>query len=351
MTGIVRRLSLLSAPFAVALAVIASAASAQEAPAQSADEPAPNAQAPAPRITLIELTPHLAVNDAAALIEAENYAGAIELLDDFIANQSEQVPEAFYLLAVAHYRLENYAEARLPAERAAMLAQDAPASWLELLVDILKRNDAHRTPIPWLQKLIEMSPGNKTYWLELSLAYERSGDLDEALATMRLAHSSDLLTEDSEFRRLSDLLSNRGLPVQSAQVLETGLDRHIVAADEAAYTKLGTAWFMAGEPDKAVFPLENAARIASTGDAYVRLAVVHVGREDWAAAIAALHAGMGRGSLSDEGQANLLMGVALYRQQQFDAARPWFEQAAESDRHRAMAEDYLRAIDQVTAAD
>ena len=73
-----------------------------------------------------------------------------------------------------------------------------------------------------------------------------------------------------------------------------------VAADEAAYTKLGTAWFTAGEPDKAVLPLENAARIASSGDAYVRLAVVHVAREDWSAAIAALHAGMGRGSLTDE---------------------------------------------------
>jgi hypothetical protein len=58
---------------------------------------------------------------------------------------------------------------------------------------------------------------------------------------------------------------------------------------------------------------------------------------------------MGRGSLTDEGQANLLMGVALYRQQQFDAARPWFEQAAAVPRHRAAAEDYLRAIEQATA--
>ena len=47
-----------------------------------------NAQQLAPRITLIELTPHLAVNDAAALIEAEKYADAIVILDGFIAIQS-----------------------------------------------------------------------------------------------------------------------------------------------------------------------------------------------------------------------------------------------------------------------
>ena len=306
------------------------------------------AQEPAPRIRLIELTPHLAVNDAAALIEATNYADAIALLEDFNANQAEPVPEAFYLLGLAHYQLGDYVKARPAAERAAMLAPDAPASWLELVVDLLKRAENHRAVIPWLERLVEKAPENKTYWLELSLAYERTGDLDRALATMRLANTIEVLTDDADFRRLSDLLINRGLPLQSAEVLEQALADQLVRADEAAYTKLGTAWFTAGELDKAVFPLENAARVASTGDAYVRLAVVHVAREDWPGAIAALHAGMGRGSLTDEAQANLLMGVSLYRQRQFEEARPWFEQATASAQHGAMAQEYLRAIDEVT---
>ena len=89
--------------------------------------PPARAQDPVGRTTLIELTPHLAVNDAAALIEAENYAGAIELLDTFIANQAEPVPEAFYLLGLAHYQLGDYAKARSPAERAGRMAADAPA--------------------------------------------------------------------------------------------------------------------------------------------------------------------------------------------------------------------------------
>jgi tetratricopeptide (TPR) repeat protein len=331
---------------ATALAVM-SAALAQQ-PAPNAQEPAASAQA-APRITLIELTPHIAVNDAAALIEMMDYAGAIAILDTFNANQTEPVPEAYYLLGLAHYQLGDYAKARLPAERAATLASDVPVSWLELVADILKRNDEPRAAIPWLERLIEKAPDNKVYWLELSVAYEKVGDLDRSLATMRLAHTAQLLNDDADFRRLSDLLINRGLPAQSAEVLEQALSQTIVRADEAAYTKIGTAWFTAGELNKAVAPLENAARVANTGDAYVRLAVVHVAREDWPAAIAALHAGMGRGSLTDEGQANLLMGVALYRQQQFDAARPWFEQAAAVPRHRAAAEDYLRAIEQATA--
>jgi tetratricopeptide (TPR) repeat protein len=353
MKQLARKRALLVMPLAALALGAAVPASAQE-PAGNAQESVANPPADAgsqasPRITLIELTPHLAVNDSAALIEAMDYAGAVALLDDFIANYPEPVPEAFYLLGLAHYQLGDYAKARPAAERAATLADDAPASWLELVVDLAKRAEDYRAAIPRLERLIEMAPGNKTYWLELSLAFERTGDLDRALATMRLAYSVELLSDDADFRRLSDLLINRGLPLQSAQVLEAALANQSVRADEGAYTKLGTAWFTAGELDKAVAPLEHAARASSTGDAYVRLAVVHVAREDWAAAIAALHAGMGRGSLSDEGQANLLMGVSLYRQQQFEESRTWFEQAAASARHRPMADEYLRALDEIEA--
>lgn len=326
---------------ATLLAVLALAAAAPTAA---------NAQEPQQRITLIELTPHLAVNDAAALIEAMNYAGAVEILDGFMENYPEPVPEAFYLLGLAHYQLGNYEQALPAAERAATLAADAPASWLELVAALLKQREDHRAAIPWLERLVEKAPGNKTYWLELSLAYENTNDYERALATMRLAHTAELLTDDAELRRLSDLLVHQGIPLQGAAVLEQALESRTVQADEAAYTKLGTAWFMAGEIEKAVFPLENAARIANTGDGYVRLAMVHVERRDWTAAIAALHAGMGRGSLTDEGRANLLMGVALYAQGQFEEAREWLDMAAEVDAHRAAANSYLEAIDARIAA-
>lgn len=312
--------------------------------------PVANAQEPEQRITLIELTPHLAVNDAATLIEAEDYSGAVELLDEFIANYPEPVPEAFYLLGVAHYELGNYAQALPAAERAATIADDAPASWLELVATLLKQREDYRAAIPWLERLVETEPGNRVYWLELSLAYENVDNYERALATMRLAHTAELLTDDADFRRLSDLLIHQGIPQQGAEVLEDALDRQIVRADEAAYTKLGTAWFMAGEYDEAVFPLENAARLADNGDGYVRLAITHVERQDWDAAVAALHAGMGRGSLSDEGRANLLMGVALYAQGKFAEAEDWLRMAAEDPAHRAAADSYLEAIEARTAA-
>src|SRR5262245_25131559 len=86
------------------------------------------ALAQAGRTTLIELTPHLAVNDAAERIEAMDYGVAIDMLDTFLANEPMPPPEAYYLLGLAHYQVMDYAKALPAAERAAQMAADAPAS-------------------------------------------------------------------------------------------------------------------------------------------------------------------------------------------------------------------------------
>jgi len=59
---------------------------------------------------------------------------------------------------------------------------------------------------------------------------------------------------------------------------------------------------------------------------------------------------MGKGSLTDEAHADLLMGVALYAEGKLDEAREWLTMAAQSDRHRTMAQSYLDAIDARTAS-
>lgn len=52
-------------------------------------------------------------------------------------------------------------------------AADAPASWLELVVALLKQRNDYRAAIPWLERLIELAPDKKTYWLELSVGDRR----------------------------------------------------------------------------------------------------------------------------------------------------------------------------------
>ena len=82
----------------------------------------------------------------------------------------------------------------------------------------------------------------------------------------------------------------------------------------------------------------------------VRLGQVHLERQDWEAAKAALERGIDKGKLGDTGGAQLMMGIAFFNEKKLADARPWFERAAKAEKHRSIAETYLQIIDAQTAS-
>jgi tetratricopeptide (TPR) repeat protein len=195
-----------------------------------------------------------------------------------------------------------------------------------------------------LQQLIAVAPAKKIYWMQLSQVYGQLEDYPNALASMQLAHHLGLVTEDADVRRLADLLVFNGIPHRGGQVLEAAIEQKTVTLDEKLYEKLANCWIAAGEYDKSIAPLQRAAEMSSSGDTFIRLGEVQVQREDWPAAIAAIQRGVDKGQLRDPGNAQLMLGIAHYSQKNFDQARPFFERARQSDRHRQIAESYLQAI-------
>jgi tetratricopeptide (TPR) repeat protein len=153
-----------------------------------------------------------------------------------------------------------------------------------------------------------------------------------------------LLTADAELHRLTDLLLYNGLPNRSAQILESVISERS-GVDPSLDRKLGESWAAAGELDKAVAPLERVAAAAASGDAFVRLAELHVERRDWRAAIDALAHALKKGDLEDPARAALLTGVALFGMSHYAEAREWFTRAAGADVYRQTANDYIEAID------
>ena len=76
----------------------------------------------------------------------------------------------------------------------------------------------------------------------------------------------------------------------------------------------------------------------------MRLGELQVQRQDWGAVIAAVRRGVDKGQLKDPGNAELLVGVAHYSQNNYAAAVPFLERARQSAKHRQIADTYLQAI-------
>jgi Tfp pilus assembly protein PilF len=235
--------------------------------------------------------------------------------------------------------------ALVPAVRAVELTEQPQESWIQLVVALMLQKEDYRGAVPWIERMVAIAPDKKSHWMQLSSVYQEIDEFSKALAVTQLAYTAGLLTEDAEIRRLADLLVYNEIPYRGGQLLEQAIADGKMNVDAALYEKLANCWMAAGEFDKSVPPLTRAAELAATGDLFVRLGEVQVQREDWAAAQNAIERGLGKGSLRDQGYAQLYMGIVLLEQDKPREAREWFVRARNAERHRRQADGYIQFID------
>jgi tetratricopeptide (TPR) repeat protein len=274
----------------------------------------------------------------------EKWKEGAAALEEWFKTAQNPNSSAYYLLAVAYYQQDLFDKALPPAKKAVELMDKPQEGWLGMLSALYLQKENYKEAIPVLQRLIAVVPNKKTYWMQLSSVYGQMEDYPNALGVMQLAYSVGLVTDDSEIRRLADLLLFNDVPYRGAQVLETAIEKKAVNIDDKLYEKLANCWIAAGEYDKATGPLERAAELSGDGDNFVRLGELQIQREKWTEAIAAIQKGVDKGKLKDAGNAQLLLGIAYFSQKNYREARPYFERAQRSDKHRQIATSYLQAI-------
>jgi tetratricopeptide (TPR) repeat protein len=282
----------------------------------------------------------------------EKWKEGAAALEEWFKSAPNVNSAAYYLLAVAYYQMavEDKGDAKYfdkalpPAQKAVELMDKPNEGWVGMLLALYLQKENFKEAVPLLHRLIQINPEKKSYWMQLSAIYGQLEDYPNALAVMQLAYGAGLVTDDSEIRRLADLLLFNDVPYRGAQVLETGIEKNTLKIDEKLYEKLANCWIAAGELEKAISPLQKGAEAATSGDMFVRLGEVNIQREQWAAAQAAIDRGIGKGQLKDTGNAQLLMGIVLYNQKKLSEAKSWFERASQSEKHRQMARGYLQLI-------
>jgi tetratricopeptide (TPR) repeat protein len=277
-------------------------------------------------------------------IAQEQWKEGLEELKKWFATATNPNSSAYYLMAVAYYQLKDFKNAIPAAEKAIELSEKPQESWLQLLLALRLQNEQYGEAVPILKRLVALVPDKKGYWLQLSAVNSELEKYDDAAVAMQLAYEMGLLTEDSEIRRLSELLLFVGIPYRAGTFLEKGIEEKKVKADQKAYETLANCWIAARDYEKAIEPLGRAAQLHTSGDLYVRLAEVQVQRENYGAAAEALQRALDKGQLKDTGNAKLLMGIALYSDKKVAEARTWFERAREHPQERKQADAWLQHI-------
>jgi tetratricopeptide (TPR) repeat protein len=250
---------------------------------------------------------------------------------------------AYYLLAISHYRREQYDEALAPALKALEISNQPKESWLQLVAALYLQKDDYDSAVPILETLVIHFP-KKQYWVQLSLIYGARGNYQDALRIQQLAYAQNLLTEGDELRRLARTYLYHQLPYPAAEVLGRGLQEGRIDRDGEVLELFGNAWIAAREYERSIEPLQEAAELAEDGRLYLRLGQVRVQSEDWEEATGLIQKAIEKGGLEDEGKAHLLLGISYYSEDHLKSARRAFLLAQKHESTRADAEAWLDHI-------
>jgi tetratricopeptide (TPR) repeat protein len=278
----------------------------------------------------------------------EDYEGALTTIRLLMASIEEPSADVLMLEGQALFQLLRYDEALKPIKMAIDMyrsqGQTPKENWLLLLRVIYFEQKDYESMIDVVKELVRYYPKD-TYILTLAGIYSELGDTKKQLALTEVLYEKQLLTSSSHITNLANLYLLHGLPYKAAVVLEKEMGEEIVDSNERNLRLLSQAWYQAREDEKAIPPLERAAKLSDDGSLYVRLAQAHINLENWKEAAEAVQKGIRLGGLKRSDTANIMLGMALFNQKRLEQARRAFEAASRDDRSKRAATQWIAYVD------
>jgi hypothetical protein len=275
----------------------------------------------------------------------ERYDEAVETLEAWIMLVETPSPSNYYTLAATYFQAATAAQekgedargaelltkALDPARKAIELSSETPReAWYRLLLSLHLTKSEYVEALAVLDDVILAYP-NKSYWSQLAAIYSALDHQDKSLAAQLLAKDEGFVTEDRDVTRVAQMFMVEGLPHRGAEIMQAGLDDGVIEPTKQAYQTYSDTLLQSREWALAVDPLAKAAELNDDGSLFIRLAQVNIQLMRWGDARDSINRAFDKGSLTDEGQAHLLFGIAAANDREWAQASAAFDRAAKHE--------------------
>jgi len=275
----------------------------------------------------------------------ERYDEALERLALWMCKvPPENVTDASYVLKASIYAQKEDWKNVIPAiETAISMSEKPKEAWYQLKLASHFELEQYPKAAQTLEVMIQTWPDKKIYWVQLSQIYYKLKKDDEALAVIALAYRRSMLDKQTDIMYLSNLYSNRDVPVKAAGVLQKGIEDGIVEASKKYWAMTADAWYAAEEMENALAAYEMAGKASSDGEIDLRRAYILVDMERWDEAIEALDEALEKGGFNERktGEAYVLLGMSHFSLENYDKASTAWGRASRYPKSKSPAQQWM----------
>ena len=277
----------------------------------------------------------------------ENYRKAVDIINRWFTLTEKPTENAYMLLGQGYYQLEDYKNSLVPLKKAYGMVTgrgDTPKENLLLLlrVNYFNLND-YENMLDVLKELVVYYP-KPEYWLTMAGTYSELKRLDKQMSILEMLYEAGLLQRGNQQLNLANLYMLHEAPYKAAVLLEKGMGEGKIEENIRNLRLLSQAWLQAQESEKSLPPLIQAARLSKDGELDMRIAQAYINLYRYEEAVDALRTAFKKGGLKRADQANIMLGLALFETQKFDASIKAFAEASKDKRSRKAAETWLEYV-------
>ena len=284
---------------------------------------------------------------AQTLVHTEKYIKGLSYLDKWFEQESSPLPEAHLLAATAYYQINKFNQL-IPHAIYAIEKSDAPQqSWYELLLAGYYETSMYNDAALLLETMISNYPDNDSYWSQLATVYQQNKQEEKGLALLSLAYEKGILKDDAIIQLAQTYLYLQ-MPLKSAIILETELNKGQIEPSKANIELLSDSWLHAHEPEQAAILLNRFAEDFDDASLHYKLGHIYFELEDWNNAKNVLESVVSKDDLDKlrDIQANawLLLGISSYQQKEYLRSTQALTKALGFKETRDQAEWWLEQI-------
>lgn len=283
----------------------------------------------------------------------EDFPNAIKALEGWFKVAVNPAPDAYVLLGQAYLQVKNYDSALVQIEKAMTVARqkgkEPKENWYLLLRFLYNEKNDNNKQLEVLTVLVDKWP-KKEYWLGLSGVYGALNQEGKQLYALETAYVQGLLTREGELVSLSQMLAATGMPYKAAKVMDKGIKEGLIKESSKNVERLGEYWRRSQETEKALPKLEVAAKSASSGEPYLRLAHIYYSLDRFSEAANAARGAVKLGGLKRPMDAHMLQGQALFYTKKYEGARTAFNKVLADNekknaRNRKIAQQWMKYME------
>lgn len=285
---------------------------------------------------------------AQVLVDMERREEAIPLLEQALCCLTNQAADARLLLADLYTREKSYGKALEQLEGLSRQFEQLRKRKLvhQMLARAYMQRGQVKRAVPQLELLLGYSPQRREYWLALSKAHIRLGDVGAAMKVLDSVYQKGYLTSDADLYLLASVIQHEGEALKAAMLLEKELDAGRMEPSGRNLALLSVAWRDAGDWGRALPPLEEHLALAMPVDSELvrHLVNIQLQRAAWCDALVSLDWLLPRTKDADKGRVLFQTGRVHFELGDLEQARANFQLAAGYPEQQAQAQQWLQRL-------